>query len=58
MYIYIYIYIYIYLLLYTGCFRSDLPYAGTAFRGLVYVDITKHQYPKSNGYGDNDARKM
>jgi len=31
----------------TGCYRRSLPYVGTAFVGLVYVDINKtYRYPK------------
>jgi len=44
---------------YTGCPRRNVKYFGRVFLMLNYTDITQNTlYPKLNGYGDNDQRKV
>jgi len=44
---------------YTGCPRRNVPDFGRVFLMLKYTDMyPKHLYPKLNGYGDNDQRKV
>ena len=44
--------------IHTGCPRRNVQYFGRVFLMLNYTDITQNTYPKLNGYGDNDQRKV
>ena len=46
--------------LYTGCYRRNVPEFGRVFLMLKYTDITQNTYlyPKLNGFGDNGQRKV
>jgi len=52
--LHLYIYIYIYRVSQEECarLRESVPYV------IVYRYNPKHLYPKLNGYGDNDQRKV
>jgi hypothetical protein len=43
---------------YTGCPGRNAKNFSRVFLMLKYTDMTKHLYPKLNGYGDNDHRKV
>jgi len=62
-----YIYIYIYgapskarnaNVVYTGCHRRKGPNFGRVFLRSNYTDNPKHLYPKFDGYGDIEHRKV
>jgi hypothetical protein len=44
--------------IYTGCPGRNVKNIGRVFLRLKYTDITQNTYPKFNGYGDNDHRKV